>query len=306
MSELARFWKDLEYRDGRIHPRQLYPLQQRGGGGDRRQRLFVKDHPITILETADHNTIIAYGGRFSPVRPCFKLELNPTTHHAILQDVVRPQSVSAEVCFDDGHRDGSDVVRAAYMLAQARGMRTMEYTDNSSKHCSVTSEERLYLADYYTLLVGRTWYESIFLGAGAVSVTIRNKRTPVQLLEDRRNAAEVSWDTMRGNISSPDLPADIDTAAPGSARRVLQYLRSLNRRDICEYLGANLSEFLENSHVKSILGSAWMCVFPSRGKTSEKRITRRASSSRRDHRRSTLRRSTLRRSTKNVNILLTS
>lgn len=288
MSNFARFWTDLEYRDGRGQPRRLYPLQQRGGG---HSRLYVKDHPITILETADHNTIIAYGGRFSPVRPCFKLELDPASRHAILQDVVRPRSVTAESCFDDGHHDSGDVVRAAYMLAQARGMRTMEYTDNSSKHCSVTSEERLYLADYYTLLVGRTWYESIFLDEGAVSVTIRNKRTPAQLLEDRRNAAEVSWDTMRGNIYSPDLPTEIDTATPGSARRVLQYLRSLNRRDICEYLGANLSEFLENSHVKSIHGSLWLCVFPSRGKTSEKRSTRRASSGRWGHRRSTLRRS---------------
>lgn len=297
MSNFARFWTDLEYRDGRIQPRQLYPLHQRGGG---RSRLYVKNHPITILETADHNTIIAYGGRFSPVRPCFKLELDPASRHAILQDVVRPQSVSAESCFDDGHRDGSDVVRAAYMLAQARGMRTMEYTDNSSKHCSVTSEERLHLADYYTLLVGQTWYESIFLDAGAASVTIRNMRTPAQLLEDRRNAAEVSWDTMRGNISSPDLPVDIDTAAHGSARRVLQYLRSLNSPDICKYLGANLSEFLENSRVKAIRGSLWLCVFPSRGKTSEKRTTRRASSGRRGHRRSTLRRSS-----KNSHFLLT-
>lgn len=298
MSTFYRFWKDLEYRDGRSQPRQLYPLQQRGGG---RSRLYVKDHPITILETADHNTIIAYGGRFSPVRPCFKLELNPTTHHAILQDVVRPRSVTAESCFDDGHHDSSDVVRATYMLAQARGMRTMEYTDNSSKHCSATSEERLHLADYYTLLVGRTWYETIFLDAGAVSVTIRGMRTPAQLLEDRRNAAEVSWDTMRGvTHNDAHLPVDIDTAAPGSARRVLQYLRSLNRPDICEYLGANLSEFLGNSRVKAIHGSRWLCVIPARGKTSEKRITRRASSGRRNNRRSTLRRSA-----KNIQNLLT-
>lgn len=273
----------MEYKSGR-NPRSLYPLHQRGG-----DRIIVNGHPITILETRDHTTIVAYGGRFSPRRSCFRLDLHFPKRHAELQDVVRYQSVGAESCFDDGHNDGADVVRAIYQLARDRGMLTLEYTDNSSKHCSRESEEILHLSDYYTLLTGRTWYESIFLDAGATSVTLlRYGVTPAQLLVNRQNAAEVSWDTMRGTLGPPPvaLPTDLDTTAPGSARRVLQYLRSLNRYDVCEYIGARLSQFLANSKILPIHGALWLCVIPQSTNTSTRRLTRKASSKRR----STLRR----------------
>jgi hypothetical protein len=288
MSEFADFWVELEMRNGNLPPRRLYPLQQYGGASTRRSRLYVKGHPITVLETGDHRTVVAYGGAFSPVRPCFKMDLDLVKHHAILQDVVRPRSVTEEACFDDGHYVSSDVIRAIYTLAQHRGIRTLEYSDNSSKHCSPESEERLHLADFYTLLYGKTWYESVFLEAGATSMIIRSMRTPEQLLEDRRHAAEVSWETMRGNIISPSLPAGVDVTAPGSGRIVLRYLRSLNDPRVCEFLGANLSEFLENSHVKTIHGSLWLCVIPPRA-TERRRQTRRRRSSR-YRRRSTYRR----------------
>jgi hypothetical protein len=287
----------MEYKSGR-NPRRLYPLLQRGclpapedaRGGS---RITVKGHPITILETGDRTTVVAFGGRFSPHRSCFRLDLDIPRRHAILQDVIRRQSVSPEsACFDDGHDNGSDVVRAVYLLARDRGMRTIEYTDNSSKHCSPESEERLQLADYYTLLMGQTWYESIFLDAGATSVTITFGRTPAQLLVDRQKAAEVSWDTMCGEsiVTPVPLPRhlEIDTAASGSARRVLQYLRSLNRRDVCVFLSANLSEFLINSKIASIRGSSWVCVIPQSANIRARRLTRRSSRLNR-HRRSTLR-----------------
>jgi hypothetical protein len=286
MYSFAMLWRDTEYSNGYEHPRRLYPLSQRGG---RHVLLRVKGHPMTILETADHNTIFAHGGgQYFPGRPCFRLDMNLKTRHATLQEVFRDQSSRSKPCFDDGHHEGGDVVRAVYLLAQARGMRTLEYNDNSSKHCHPGGESRLYLSDYYTLLEGKTWYEHIFMGMGAISITPKYGITVDQLLEDRQNAAEVSWDKMRGTVVLPvSLPTDIDTSAPGSGRLVLKYLRSLNLPEICVFIAANMTTFLVNSHVKSVYGDLWICVIPPT--KSERKHTRKAGTTANNKRRTTQR-----------------
>lgn len=259
MSDFALIWRDSEYDNGYEHPRRLYPLIQRGG--DRHVCLHVKEHPMTILETGDRITIVAYGGvRYSSERPCFRMNMNMKKRRAKLEDVNRFRS---KACFEDGHHEGGDLVRAVYLLAQARGMRTIEYMDNSSKHCSPGGEVRLKLSDYYTLLEGKTWYESIFMEMGAVSVTPSFGISLADVLEYRQNAEEVSWDKMRGDIVSPTaIPAEIDTSAPGSARQVLRHLRSLDRPEICEFIGVNMTNFLANSHIKSVHSASWICVLP--------------------------------------------
>jgi hypothetical protein len=304
MSDFVMLWRDTEYRNGYEHPRRLYLLSQRGG--DRYVGLRVKGHPMTILETADHNTIVAYGGgRYIPGHSCFRMDMDMTTRHATLQEVISNYFSLTGRCFDDGHSDGRDVVRAVYMLAHARGMRTLEYNDNSTKHCSPGGEVRLKLSDYYTLLEGKTWYESIFMEMGAVSVTPRYGITDDQLLEYRQNAAVVSWDKMRGTVVLPiTLPADIDTSAPGSGRQVLQYLRKLNRPDMCEFIGVNMTNFMANSHIMSVHDNPWICVLPPNlTPKRERRYTHKASTSnKRKSTRKAIVRSTQNKSIPSINV----
>lgn len=286
MTSFRRLWTEHEFMYGRSPPRRLYPLRQRGGGRTTERQIYINGHPITILTTVDRTTVVAYGGREYRGQRCFKLDMDSLSHAAILQDLVTTPRKRAMPCFDDNHNDGGDVVRAVYRVAAECGMHTIEYTDNSNKYCE-DSRACFHLADFYTLLVGRTWYESIFLESGAREVRLQYSRTPAQLERDRQRAAVVSWDTMSGGgeIVAPSLPEGVDTSAPGSGRLVLRHLRDLRRDDVCLFLAMNMSDILVNSRIPSVHGSEWLCVLPvvasprtvrrTPRTTSDKRVTRR-------------------------------
>lgn len=259
---LAEWWMYAEQHEGNAHPRPLFRIRQRHqtGGGTIR----IADHPITVLETPDGNTMVAYGGQRDGILPaCFRLKLDYARHHASLEDLKTPTG-RGRACFDDWHNGGADVVRAAFLWAQCRGMRTLEFTDNSSHHCLRGSEARVRLADFYILLHGKTWYESILSDAGATALTVSQTGTPDALDRARRNAARVSWITMRGDTTPPPipLPSDVDPAAPGSARAILHFLRGQNRIDVCEYIAPRLPIFLANSNIPTLHGAHWDCEIP--------------------------------------------
>lgn len=264
--ELIRWWRHSEYLIGNSPSRRLFPWrppQRQQSGGSVGYRIEIDGHPITILEAeGDPHTIVFNGGRPHARPPCFKLTMTPSTHSAVLDDLKMPPSQHHPACFEDEHNDARHVVRAATILAQAYGIRTMEYTDNSSKHCSDGGYERIHLADFYRLLNGRTWYESVLLSAGATSVVAVNPRIAARVVPDRERAASVSWNTMRGPVAAPSLPPLLDASAPGSARQVLHYLRSLKSPQICEFIAANLDEFLSRSGMITFHGTHWRCSLP--------------------------------------------
>jgi hypothetical protein len=181
---------------------------------------------------------------------------------ATLDDMKMPISSRYPACFDDGHNDARKIVKIAYNLARSRGATRMEFTDNSTKHCSESGFERIRLADFYRLLNGKTWYESILLEAGATYVRMDD---PIQrnetIEEDKHRAAEVSWNTMSGNgrIVAPSLPDGFDTSAVGSGRAVLHHLRRQQSLTVCQFLAINLSEFLRNSGITPVYGTRWVC-----------------------------------------------
>lgn len=260
---LLEAWRIGEYDADLPAPRPLFRQKQRGGG---ERTLHVAGHPITILETADRTGFLIVGGRVTTPHPCFRLSINTRTRHAHLEELLVPQDTSSRSpCFNDKTNNSAMVVLAAYQCAQEHGARTMEYTDNSSKTCNIHDENtlKLRLPDFYTLLTGRTWYESILLDAGATAVTPFLDRSDADLAEDRRRAATVSWETMRGNILSPvPLPPSLDTTAAGSGRQVLQFLRGEKNPDICNFLARHLGDFLRQSGMISIHGIRWMCSIP--------------------------------------------
>ena len=291
---LLEAWRIGEYDADLPAPRPLFHQKQRGGG---ERTLHVAGHPITILETADRTGFLIVGGRVTTPHPCFRLSINTRTRHAHLEELLVPQDTSSRSpcfgpiseadrfinssyagSFNDETNNSALVVLAAYQCAQEHGARTMEYTDNSSKTCNIHDKNtlKLRLPDFYTLLTGRTWYESILLGAGATAVTPFLDRSDVDLAEDRRRAATVSWETMRGNILSPvPLPPSLDTTAAGSGRQVLQFLRGKKNPDICNFLARHLGDFLRQSGMISIHGIRWMCSIPAITTTDRRHTVRR-------------------------------
>lgn len=272
---VKKCWEHSEYMAGNYPARRLKPYRRTTyRGGNRRRRtpqtnsrrfpISINGHNIIIKEAeGDSNTLVLYGGRPDKNPPCFKLTLNPATGEAVLDDLKMPPLSAYPKCFEDNHSDAKLVVRVAYNLAKSHGIRVMDFTDNSSKHCSETGTERIYLGDFYRLLTGKTWYETVLLAAGAKSVRLNDAMyyDTAQLDADSARAAAVSWNTMRGTIASPPLPADLDPNAPGSARQMLRHLRSKDDEPTCQYIARNLGEFLRNSGIRPVFGTTWRCEF---------------------------------------------
>lgn len=271
---LNKCWKYSEAMSGNYPARRLKPYRGQCGGvkGRRTQKrhqhqrlaVSINGHNIVIKEAeGDPNTIVLHGGRPDKYPPCFKLTLNPAAGEAVLDDLKMPPLSAYPKCFEDNHSDAKLVVRTAYNLAKSHGIRVMDFTDNSSKHCSESgTTERIYLGDFYRLLTGKTWYETVLLAAGAKSVRLNDPMyyDTAQLDADGVRAAAVSWNTMRGTIASPPLPAGgLDPNAPGSARQMLRHLRSKDDEPTCQYIARNLGEFLRNSGIRPVFGTSWRC-----------------------------------------------
>ncbi len=272
---VVSLWNRSERRKyNGIKPRRLRILtrgsKQTGGGKQRRYTFSVKKHPITILEAINEDfdnddvneihTFVIYGGPSPERNACFRMELFLDRKTAYLEDLVMP-SKGQPLCWDDGYTDARLVVTTAYMLARNKGALTLEFTDNSTKHCSPCGDIRLRLGDFYRLLTGKTWYQSILDEAGAKQVFINDYgfMTQQRFESDNRTASITSWDIMGRNVILPDhvLPSTfIDTSAPGSARQMLQILRNLG---YCEFLALHLADFLANSSIVPIFGTSWIC-----------------------------------------------
>jgi hypothetical protein len=145
-SQIRQFWF---IKDGGRHIR----WKQHGGG-----RVFVNGHPFNYRESVDGSSLTILGGNKTGYTPCFALSLNNHTSVAWLQTIEKQQS--HQLCFADGHSDSRDIVRAAYLIAQERGMRTFGFTDLSYIICPA----KVYLSNLSFLTTGKTWYESILPG----------------------------------------------------------------------------------------------------------------------------------------------
>jgi hypothetical protein len=226
LQDIQRHWYQKQTRNGKFESTQIQ-WKQRGGA-----IIYVNSHPLHIREELRGSSIFIHGGESSP---CFEIELNGT--HAILQDIIR-----RDRCFSDNHRESRDIVRAAYLVAKQRGIKTLELTDNSTIRCP----QKVNLANLSFLTTGRTWYESIIPGL---------RCTDIEDIEIYREKVRIStWRRVGSDLIDIDVDVDID--APGSAMLVLNAMK--RDKHFCEFFSKRMGRLLANSEVyDSLFGSHW-------------------------------------------------
>lgn len=286
---VQRWWNQNEYKLGHNPVHKLIPFRtpfkmefrktQKGGG----KHIYgtINSHVINIYEdNEDENTLMFVGGPKS-YPSCFRLSLNLSNKEASLDDLYVPHRSDSESlsysCFEDGTNESRLVVKVAIALARKKGAKTLVWTDNSTKHCL---SNWFRLSDYYHLLTGETWYESILREVDShVRIELLMPKHASEIYKtDQKKAAKISWKEMRGTISNPSFSSvltEIDETEPGTARRVLQELRKLRTDEICEYVGEHLHKFLANSGISSLHGTWWKATFShlSTRKTRKKKKT---------------------------------
>lgn len=259
-SQIRQFWF---IKHGGRHIR----WKQHGGG-----RVFVNGHPFNYRESVDGNSLTILGGNQTRYTPCFALSLNNETRVAWLQSIEKHQ-----LCFVDNHADSRDVVRAAYLIAQERGMHTFGFTDLSYINCPM----KVCLSNLSFLTTGKTWYESILPGLECKDCEL--------LDESRQRVATNTWRQVGHSLIDLDVQG-VDIDAPGSAMVVLAGLKQA--REFCWFFAKHMERLILNSGIVSLHGKQWECRIeqPSLHQTNRRRGTTRKSSS--WARRSTQRRQT--------------
>ena len=212
--------------------------KQRGGA-----IVSVNGHNIHVRETKKGDTIYIHGG---PTRPCFELHLYMKEHHAVLSDVIR-----RPLCFLNGEAESRYIVRAAIKIAKERGIRTLEFTDNSRISCNpgVSGTDRIILSDLSFITTGKTWYESIIPNLTA---------TDCPKLEQWRHLVLTNtWRKVGHGFPMFDI-GGINIDDPGSAMAVLA--RAKKSRTKCNLLSEHLDTLLTQSGVdRSLWGRHWVC-----------------------------------------------
>lgn len=201
--------------------------KQRGGA-----IIHVNSHPIHLREEVRGSSIFIHGGEAAP---CFEIELQGT--HAILQDVLR-----RDHCFSDDHKEGRDIVHAAYLVAKERGIKTLELTDNSYIRCP----QKIHLSNLSFLTTGQTWYESIIPGLRCTDIE------DIELY--REKARTTTWRRVGAELIDIDVDVDID--APGSAMLILNAMK--RDKQFCWFFKKRMGRLLANSEIyDSLFGSHW-------------------------------------------------
>jgi hypothetical protein len=245
--DLSRYWILHHY----MAP---FALSQRGGGG--RHILYMNDHPIEFRTTVTGNTIFILAGNRPETSPCFALELNRSDGTATLQDVVRRPA-----CFMDNHSDSRDIVRAAYILAQKRGTRILEFTDHSRIYCPAEVQ----LANLSFLTTGQTWYESI------LPITCRSPMCEtIELF--RQRVRTNTWRQVGDGLIDIELTG-VDIDAPGSAMAVLAAMKT--DKKYCGFFQRYMGQLLRRSQIDSLQGTHWFCRIPPLPVTEHRRTRRR-------------------------------
>jgi hypothetical protein len=232
-----------------------YAFNQKGGG---RYILTIDGHPIEYqtINTEPHTILILAGNR-PETSPCFSLELNRKANTAILQDVVRRPA-----CFKDSHPDSRNLVRAAYIIAQRRGSRSLELTDKSHIYCP----QYVQLADLSFLTTGQTWYESIL----PINCT-----SGYPLEEARALVRTNTWRTVGHDLAPIDVTG-VDIDAPGSAMIVLAALKE--SKQYCWFFSKYMGVMLVRSGIDSLFGTKWQCGIVAVSGSNTRRRTRKRQS----------------------------
>jgi hypothetical protein len=239
--DIAHYWMLRHY------PRVL--RWQQHGGGDRYIHKVRGVHPIEYNVSDDGKTMFIRGGYKPLVAPCFVVDINlsdPTK--AVLQEVERRKGR----CFRDDNTESRDIVRAAAVIAAERGVKTLQFTDNSYIMCP----RIIHLSNLSFLTTGRTWYESILPNLRCISLE-------EELLDHFRHLARtntwraVGHDLIKLNMTNSITGMAYDIDEPGSAMKVLNALKTDRR--FCGFFAKNMDELLWRSHIYTLHGREWVC-----------------------------------------------
>lgn len=212
-------------------------------GGSR--TIYINSHPINYRETADESMMVILGGNNMQHAPCFVLDMNRETGEAVLQTVEHRRHTGQSLCFRDGHAIARDIVRAAYQLACARGMRTITLTDKSKLTCDALEFS---LCDLMFLTTGQTWYESILPNLRCINCE--------DIDEYRAKVRNSTWRDVGASLIDIDT-GNIDPDKPGSAMRVLDTMKK--SKDFCWFFKNNMGKLLVNSRINTMRGTTWIC-----------------------------------------------
>ena len=236
--------------------------------------IHIDGHPIKYREDTTGRVVEIFAG-VEPHAPCFVLDLDLEDKTALLQNVYKRKN-----CFEDGHNNSSDTVRAAYKLARERGMRLLYFRDLSYINCPLRNESarqrittEISLVDLSFLTTGKTWYESI------LPVTCVNC---VDLELYRQKVHTNTWNTVGADLVRIDAPG-VDFDAPGSAMVVLNAMKKDGR--FCEFFRTHMHSLLRNSGISTLTNTHWECEIQPLQQTRQTRSVRRTTSIRQTQRR---------------------
>lgn len=250
----VRCWENRIYGN-----KSYWSIQWKQHGGDGVIR--VDGHPIKYREDTTGRVVEIFAG-VEPHAPCFVLDLDLEDKTALLQNVYKRKN-----CFEDGHNNSRDTVRAAYKLARERGMRLLYFRDLSYKNCPeerpMTVRQRsateFCLADLSFLTTGKTWYESIL---PAVCVNCPD----IELY--RQKVRTNTWNTVGADLILIDAPG-VDFDAPGSAMVILNAMKKDG--GFCEFFSNHMHTLLRNSGITTLTNTHWECEIPPLQQASPKR-----------------------------------
>ncbi len=230
------------------------------GGGDS-EMIYVRGHPIRIFTMDDDDVTLYIAG--GDTAPCFRLDIEKAGTHAVLGEVIRRNK-----CFADNSMESRNLVRAAYQVARDRGVRTLEFTDNSVIYCP----DRVILSDLSFLTTGKTWYESI--------IPLTCMDCP-QLEQFRHKVLTNTWRTVGDSEFGNIRITGIDIDAPGSAMQMLAAMKKDG--GYCRFFSDNMEALVYRSGVKTLHGKRWISYLPTPTRT--RSTARRSSTGRRRTRR---------------------
>jgi hypothetical protein len=211
--------------------------EQRGG-----HRITVGDIIYNWRESRSNSEFVTY--RLGPTPECALLLTDHDTDgnlFGILQGVRNGVNCSAS-----SHATTKDLMRAVWKLAFHKGIRYIEFTDESKLICR-PSGVRISLSELYFVSYGHTWYETIWPILASDTVYIDRAREEVAVLR---------WSDVYSRLHSlarthflPSYPG-IDATAPGSASAVVRYLKGQNwcvsvgafSRDLILAFGINIRD----------------------------------------------------------------
>jgi hypothetical protein len=235
----------ITFRNKHDLPSTVLQWRQRGGGSV----VTHGGYRYYVRESMDGDTLEIRGGGIPEKTFCFMVFINPDKT-AVLHDVHRGDKCS----LDGPEAPTGNMVYLAARLAKEHGAHTLDIHDMARVPVAPGSTTKCRLADVSLLTTGQSWYHKFLLLTSKDDEALAQFRVIIE-----NNTWDNVYTCLLSKYRAVEVPAGatdgIDTAAPGSAKKVLTRIKYA-RTDFFAKYEAWLPQC---SGVSSIYGWTWHC-----------------------------------------------